>query len=254
MLNTGRLVFNKKINEAIFHLRIKVPGSFFALPGQFVNIRIDDRGWQPLLRRPFSIFDCKKSFFDIVYKIIGEGTKKLSEKKKGDKIDFIGPVGNSYTDFLSGQEAISKNIYLVGGGTGFASIHFFARWLTDKKIRFKLFYGAKNKKELLPADCRNFNGVVSTDDGSYGKKGLITDFLKKEKNKDTMIFCCGPKAMLQAIRDIKVYKKFASFESYIGCANGVCLSCVIKTRNDVDFDYVRVCKEGTVFNLDDVIF
>lgn len=254
MLNIGELIFNKKINEAIFHLRIRVSDSFFALPGQFVNIRIDEIRSKPLLRRPFSIFDYKKGFLDIVYKVVGEGTKKLSEKKKGDKIDFIGPVGNSYVDFLSGKEAVSKNICLVGGGTGFASIHFFARWLTDKKIKFKLFYGAKNKKELILANYRNFNGVISTDDGSYGKKGLITDFLKKEKNKDMMIFCCGPKAMLQAIRDIKVYKKIASFESYMGCANGVCLSCVIKIKNDVDFDYVRVCTEGTVFDLNDVLF
>ncbi len=251
MLNTGKVFFNKKINEAIFHLRIKVSGSFSAMPGQFINIRVSD-SYTPLLRRPFSIFDFRKGFLDIVYKVIGDGSKKLSEKKKGDKIDFIGPVGNTYIHFFTG-EVKDKNIYLVAGGTGFASIHFFAKWLASSKIKFKLFYGAKNKMEILPQFCKSFNTVIATDDGSCGKKGFITDFLKEESNDETVVFCCGPKPMMRVIQNIRAYKKFASFESYMGCANGVCLSCVIKIKKDNDFDYVRVCKEGTVFGLEEII-
>lgn len=252
MLNTGNLIFNKKITEAIFHLRVKVSEHFSALPGQFVNIRVDDSGWQPLLRRPFSIFDFKEGFLDILYKVIGEGTKKLSEKKKDDKIDFIGPVGNTYIDFLP-EEIKGKKICLVAGGTGFASIHFFAKWLTKKKIKFSLFYGAKNKKEIVNKFINCFNAFIATDDGSYGKKGFVTDLLRKENCSEIVIFCCGPLQMLKTIQKIKSYKKFASFESYMGCANGVCLSCVIMKKYNDNFDYVRVCREGPVFNLDEII-
>ncbi|HPD18207.1 MAG TPA: dihydroorotate dehydrogenase electron transfer subunit [Candidatus Goldiibacteriota bacterium] len=250
MLNTGRVIFNKRINDEIRHLRIAVSPRFSAMPGQFINIRVSD-GYSPLLRRPFSVFDHKKGMVDVVYRIIGEGTKKLSEKIKGDKIDFIGPAGNSYIDFLPDTDV---PVCLVAGGTGFASIHFFAKWLDERKIKFRLFYGARNKKELIPDNFRNSGVFIFTDDGSYGKKGLVTDFLKKGKIKNSVIFCCGPKAMIKAVSKIKAVKKFASFESYMGCAIGVCLSCVVKIKKDRDFDYLRACQDGTVFDLDKVIF
>jgi len=253
MENKGVVFFNKKISDTIYHLRIKVQKSFFALPGQFINIRVSD-DFIPLLRRPFSIFDCKKGFVDVVYKVVGDGTKKLSEKKKGDTLYFLGPAGNSYIDFLSETNISDKKIFLVAGGTGFVSIRFFAKWLFLKKINFKLFYGATNKNELLTSFFKNYNAKISTDDGSAGSKGLITDFLKKETDKDTIIFACGPQGMLKSIQNLNAFKKFASFEAYMGCAIGVCLSCVIKIKNNDDFNYVRVCKEGTVFDLDDVIF
>ncbi|MCX8092915.1 MAG: dihydroorotate dehydrogenase electron transfer subunit [Candidatus Goldbacteria bacterium] len=250
MINNGKVIFNTKLNDTIYYLRIKVPISFKVQPGQFINIKVSD-DYVPLLRRPFSVFNYEKGFIDILYKVIGDGTKKLSQKKKEDILDFIGPVGNSYVDFFSEDESKEKNIYLVAGGTGFASIHFFAKWLLNKKIKFKLFYGAKNKKEIFQRFCKNFDMVIATDDGSLGNKGMITSFIKG--NRETIIFCCGPQSMLKTIQSIRAYKKFASFESYMGCANGVCLSCVIKIKNGKDFDYVRVCKEGTVFDLDDVI-
>jgi dihydroorotate dehydrogenase electron transfer subunit len=251
MLHTGIVIFNKRMKESIYHLRIKVSSTLKAKPGQFINIKVSD-DYVPLLRRPFSILNQKKGFIEILYKVIGEGTKKLSMKKKGDKLDFIGPVGNSYIDFFSAECDNSKNILLVAGGTGIASIHFFAQWLKNKKIKFKIFYGARNKKEVLHELCKDFDAFIATDDGSFGKKGFITQFI--QSNNDTLIFCCGPKQMLKSIQNINAYKKFASFESYMGCANGVCLSCVIKVRTEDDFDYVRVCKEGTIFNLDNVIF
>jgi dihydroorotate dehydrogenase electron transfer subunit len=220
------------------------------MPGQFINIRISD-GYTPLLRRPFSIFDYKKGMIDVVYKIIGEGTKKLSEKINGDKIDFIGPAGNSYVDFLPEGDV---SVCLVAGGTGFASIHFFAKWLDMRKIKFRLFYGAKNKKELIPTGFGNSGIFIFTDDGSYGKKGLVTDFLKKEEIENSVIFCCGPKAMIKAVSKIKARKKIASFESYMGCAIGVCLSCVVKIKKDDGFDYLRACQDGTIFDVDEVIF
>ncbi|MCX7697985.1 MAG: dihydroorotate dehydrogenase electron transfer subunit [Candidatus Goldbacteria bacterium] len=250
MLNQGKVVFNRKLNNTIYYLRIKVPISFKAQPGQFINIKVSD-DYVPLLRRPFSIFNHERGFIDILYKVVGNGTKKLSNKKREDILDFIGPVGNSYVDFFYEDEFKEKNIYLVAGGTGFASIHFFARWLLRKKIKFKLFYGAKNKKEIFQRFCKNFDVLIATDDGSCGKKGLITSFINGDK--DTIIFCCGPQTMLKTIQSIKAYKKIASFESYMGCANGVCLSCVIKINKGKEFDYARVCKEGTVFDLDDVI-
>lgn len=253
MENTGFVIFNKNINNnSIYHLKLKVSSSIFAKPGQFINIKISDE-LIPFLRRPFSIFNFKKGSIELVYKVVGEGTKKLSEKKKNDKINFLGPLGNSYIDFFNEKILAKKKIYLIAGGTGFASIHFLADWLTAKKIKFKLFYGARDKNELLSNFCKKYDFFISTDDGSAGKKGLITDFLNKKIDKSSILFACGPKAMLNSIKNIKTEKKFVSLEAYMGCGFGVCLSCVVSVKNNNNFEYKRVCVDGPIFEFKNII-
>ncbi len=255
MIFDSKIVNNKKISENFYHLKLKIKQKSVFLPGQFVNILINN-SFDIFLRRPFSIFNNENNTLEIVYKVVGKGTEILSNQKEGEIINILGPSGNSYIDFICEKDIPSKNILLVGGGTGIASLNFLCKWFKSNKIKFTLLYGAKTKNEIfLLKHFKKFNTIFTTDDGSYGNKGLLTDYLKKFVNNNSLIFACGPEPMLQAIKNLKLKNTiYASFESYMGCGFGVCLSCVIKVKTKDDFEYKRVCKEGPVFDLNSIIF
>ena len=254
MKSGGVIVFNKKIGDGLFHIRIKTKKSLKAAPGQFVNILVSE-SYEPFLRRPFSVFACSRASFDIVYKTIGVGTYILSEKKKGEKIDYIGPLGNEYPDIQSTEYII------IGGGTGTASVFYLARELKKKGKCVKFIQGAADKKQLLyTGEARKLGGIFTTDNGSCGSRGFVTGPLKKILKSNTTVFMCGPKPMFKAVlvtiqqatkqKKLKNISVFASFEEYMGCGIGACLSCVIKKKTG---GYTRVCKEGPVFELKDIV-
>ncbi|PKL92438.1 MAG: NAD-dependent dihydroorotate dehydrogenase B electron transfer subunit [Candidatus Goldiibacteriota bacterium HGW-Goldbacteria-1] len=254
MKNSGEVVFNKNTGEGLYHMRLAVKKKFKACPAQFINIKVSDTV-VPLLRRPFSIFSAENKELDIVYKVIGEGTRLLSEKKKGDVLDFIGPQGNTYPVDLKDKKS---KIIIIGGGTGAASVHFLAQELKKKKRKFTLIQGARNKK-LIVADkeFKKLGCLFATEDGSLGTRGYVTDVLKKELAPNAVIYACGPEGMIKAIKekikgmdDIKFY---ASFEAYMACGIGACISCVIPVGIPDNFVYKRVCKEGTVFDVSEVV-
>lgn len=242
---------------------MKVRQAFKCLPGQFVNIEVC-RDIVPLLRRPFSVFDFKKGSLDIVYKVMGTGTSKLAERKPGEKISFIGPLGNYYSgvfqwDLSDWVKEMGKNIILAGGGTGAASVHFFASELNKQKTDFTAIQGAASKKDIVAADTfRKFKTKFSTVDGSLGRKGLVTDLLTEVLKDNTVVFACGPKGMLKAIYDVSLKRKnvqvYGSFEEYMGCGIGACVSCVIEVKSGAGAEYKRVCKDGTVFDLKDIVW
>jgi dihydroorotate dehydrogenase electron transfer subunit len=274
----GTIVENVKIAADIWHMNIDAGKVFHAKPGQFINILVSD-AYAPLLRRPFSIFDAGKKNAEIVYKVIGGATRLLSEKKQGDKLNFLGPLGGSYLNSELGTR--NSELLLAGGGTGIASIHFLAKELKKKKIKFSLFQGAKTKSEIImPQEFKKLGCVFTTDDGSYGEKGFVTDLVEKQsqvpnpksqgktkhasrstlhapQEKNFTVFACGPKPMLIALKELadkKNIKVFASFEEYMGCGIGACLSCAIEIKKGDYMEYKRVCSEGTVFNLKDIVF
>lgn len=251
----SEIIENRKISGNIYHLKLIVKENLIFQPGQFINILINE-DYDIFLRRPFSVFNKTNKILEIIYKVIGKGTERLSKKKKGDLINILGPLGNSYIDFIDKNNIAEKDILLVAGGTGIASVYFFAKWLYDKNSNFKLLYGAKTKKEIIfNKFFKKFNALFSTDDGSYGKKGPITKFIKKSIDNNSIIFACGPEPMLKALQNLNLKNEiYASFESYMGCGYGVCLSCVIPVKVDNGFEYHRVCKEGPIFDLKKVIF
>jgi dihydroorotate dehydrogenase electron transfer subunit len=253
MITDAKVISNQRIGEDIYRLKLSAPSAFKALPGQFINILVSEE-YSPLLRRPFSVFSCGKGCCEIVFKVIGEGTRLLAEKKTGDKINYIGPLGNPYPLDLGPG---TLDLILVGGGTGAASIYFLARLLSEKHITFSLFQGARKKAQLLAIEeYSDLGAVFATEDGSAGIKGMVTDALKKKLKDNTMIYACGPKPMFKAIQAAaegrKNVKILASFEEYMGCGMGACLSCVVAVKDKKDFEYKRVCTEGPVFNLDEV--
>jgi dihydroorotate dehydrogenase electron transfer subunit len=182
-----------------------------------------------------------------LYKVVGNGTDILSKIRTGE-IQLLGPLGKGYN--LKTYKNL--NHVLVAGGTGIASIYFLAVRL---KKQGTLYYGACSEKDLLCLDNLEKLGwkiVVSTEDGSRGYKGYITDFLSNELKKNTdVVFVCGPtpmlKKILQIARRINV-KGFVSLEEKMACGIGSCQGCAIKINGQIKM----TCKDGPVFKIEDV--
>ncbi len=223
-----------------------------AKPGQFVNIRVD-KGSDLLLRRPLSIHLVKGDQLEIIYKVVGRGTEKLAQFKVQEQIDVIGPLGHGYT--LTEGKTI-----LVGGGTGIASLAFLAAALKSKYHQPPMaLIGAKTKTELLCAEVFAQLGCTvktATDDGSQGQPGLVTELFREIvaifSTHPSMVYACGPLPMLREL--IKLCRHFripceVSLEEHMGCGVGACMGCVVK---GVKGEYLRVCKDGPVFNINEV--
>jgi dihydroorotate dehydrogenase electron transfer subunit len=258
MKYTGKVLKNTEIAEKIWRMVISTGKQFKSRPGQFINVLVNDT-FEPLLRKPFSIFESTDKTVTIVYKVVGAGTAALTEKKPGDKLDFVGPLGNSYLDFLPKKAAVMPDIILIGGGTGAASTYCLAKYLKAKKIKFGFIQGARCKTQMVAVpEFKKMDCVFATDDGSLGQKGFVSDILEKKLKNNSIIFTCGPKPMFKAIKAVAGTKSnvaiFASFEEYMGCGIGACVSCVVEIKTGGTNEYKRVCKDGTIFDLNDIIF
>ena len=236
----------KKIKPDVFLISFKSPYlAKESYPGQFLHIKVA----KAILRRPFSIHYVRGDVIYILFRIRGRGTKTLSEYKAGDKLNVIGPLGRG---FCLGKANCTKNI-LVAGGLGVAPLVFLATKL--KKYKPTVFLGAKDRQDLLCEEDFKKLGCkvkVVTEDGSKGIKGTVIDLLKKESFESASIYTCGPKEMFGQIH--KVLKKKSnvncqvSFEQFMGCGLGICCGCTIQTKNG----YKKVCKDGPVFNINDI--
>jgi dihydroorotate dehydrogenase electron transfer subunit len=218
-------------------------------PGQFVTVRC---GEELTLRRPLSIHKITKSgqvsFF---FKIIGKGTAWLSLRRKGEKLDVLGPLGHGFY-----IKPTSKKLLLVAGGIGIAPLAFLAQQALGQEKSVILLLGAHTNDELYPQKLMpiGIETITTTEDGSYGEKGKVTDMLSRYVNWADQIYACGPLAMYKTIAGERQQWKNkdpvqVSLEVRLGCGIGACFSCSIKTKNGMK----RTCLDGPVFNLDDVI-
>lgn len=261
MLQTKtRIILNNKFKGSYRHCIINMPSfARVAKPGQFLNIKIS-AGLKPFLRRPFSIHNVNGNALSILYEIVGDGTKLLAGKKMGEFLDIIGPLGHGFDYRKEAKAQASRQTIIVGGGIGIAPLLFLARKIKgNNKIAL---IGAKTKTQVLCEKEFKNTGCdvkISTDDGSRGFKGRVTDLLKNflQANRFTSqqaaIYACGPKPMLKAICSISQENNIpaqVSLEEHMSCGIGACLGCVVKTKNGLK----RVCKEGPVFNAKELIW
>jgi dihydroorotate dehydrogenase electron transfer subunit len=234
-----------------------------ACPGQFVNIKVSDTV-EPLLRRPFSIHRVGGLKIEILYERVGKATEILSQRKPGEYLDIIGPLGNGFNQQvpkLSGRQIA----ILVAGGMGVAPLLFLAQKLkrcTQDNIRQRvlILIGAKTKDDILCQEEFNKIGCVvkaATDDGSEGFKGYVSDLLNEELSTIdsgvSTIYACGPRPMLREVSRIShKYNVQAqiSLEEHMACGIGACLGCVIETKQGLQ----RICKEGPVFNAEQIVW
>ncbi|MBM4446965.1 MAG: dihydroorotate dehydrogenase electron transfer subunit [Chloroflexi bacterium] len=218
-------------------------------PGQFVTVRC---GEELTLRRPLSIHQLTDSKnLCLLFKIAGKGTLWLSQRKKNEALDLIGPLGKGFS-----IEPTSKKLLLVAGGIGIAPLVFLAQKALSEKRSVKLLLGARTKDELYPQKLlpSGIEIIITTEDGSDGEKGKITDILSRYVDWTDQIYACGPLDMYRIIEHQRqrwfVKKPIqVSLEVRMGCGLGACFSCSIKTRHDMK----QVCRDGPVFNLDEII-
>ena len=259
-----KILSNRKVGPHYFKMAILSPRiAKLARPGQFVHLRCQD-STKPLLRRPFSFHQLNKHNFEILYKIVGQGTNLLAKKHKGDTIDVLGPLGNGF-DFKQTINSQQQITILIAGGMGVAPLFALAerlahslKHITDRR-RIVVLLGAKTKDAILCEKDFKRLGVqvrVAIDDGARGHKGPVTDLLKKLllstiDYRLSTIYACGPKVMLKEL--VRISRRFrmpayASLEENMACGVGACLGCAINTKTG----YQRVCKDGPVFNLNQI--
>ncbi|HNX69554.1 MAG TPA: dihydroorotate dehydrogenase electron transfer subunit [Candidatus Omnitrophota bacterium] len=240
---------NKKVNGKYYKLTFRSePLSAKVCPGKFLQIRIND-GQDPYLRRPFSYYRVTGTRVEILYEVLGRGTRSLSQKKKGDGLRIMGPLGNGFTAALGKKKRV-----LVAGGVGVPPLVY----LAEKNPTDYLLIGTKSRLEVLPkAELKKVKAKIlySTEDGSCGSKGLVTALLEKimtaEDPRELFIQTCGPKRMMQAV--IALARKYgidgeASWDESMACGVGACLGCMVKTKEGLK----RACADGPVFRFEDL--
>ena len=252
-----KLVKKQVLREDLFKFSVESAEiAEAAKPGQFLEIRVSDN-IDPFLRRPISIYNIDKEnrIVEFIFQIRGKGTKILSEKKEGDLIDILGPLG--YGTFEIKE---NKKTMVIGGGIGIFPLYELAKQLQDKGNNTTVYLGFRNKNFVcLEEEFKNKANklVVTTDDGSYENPGFAIEYMKKDisENKPDIIYACGPLPMLKAVRELSIRENIPcqiSLEERMGCGIGACLGCAVKVISGESPRYGHVCKEGPVFFANEV--
>ena len=238
-----------------------------ARPGAFVQVLASDAS-DPLLGRPFSFLTATRRDFSILYHVVGRGTKLLAQAKKSDELWVTGPFGRPFSyEARRREDRIVNSAVLVGGGVGIPPLYHLAQYLLKPgsgipKANTHIFLGARHKSFLLcEKDFRalGLTPALSTDDGSKGKRGLVTGpleaFLMKANPMRTRVYSCGPTPMLAAVSALAEKYNVAcevAVEVPMACGFGACLGCAIKVKGDPSADmpyrFAIACCEGPVFN------
>lgn len=247
------IVSQRSIAKNIYEIVLSgdlVQGMFQA--GQFVNIKINEVAY-PLLRRPISICEINQTLnqFTMIYRVEGEGTKLLSQKKSGEQVNILGPLG---TGFDIDEIQQDETVILVGGGIGVPPMYEMAKRLHAKGNKVITVLGFASSCDVFyEEEFKVYAEVhIATMDGSQGFKGNVVQLINEKNLTFDWIYGCGPKVMLEAIeRQFGQTKKgYLSFEERMACGIGACYACVCQ-RNDGKM--ARVCKEGPVFKLGEVL-
>ena len=269
---------NQSVGLNIFHLEFTCPLILNSpvIAGQFVNITTGGNGNKRFLRRPFSIASVRKSeaTVELIFRVVGGGTRYLSERKSGDKLKVLGPLGRGFSlDRVSPGEKVA----LIAGGVGMAPLLFAAELLGEyNDVVVDFFYGTGTSDELVL--LKRISGLCSlftaTEDGSYDQRGLITDLffhiynetaLKNSKTTPYQhIFCVGPIEMMRAVGTFSLVKGIhceVSLEEHMACAVGVCKGCATERSEESQKKYsmagktgkyAMVCSDGPVFDVKDI--
>lgn len=228
-------------------------------PGQFIMVRPAD-GFDPLLRRPFSVFeilreaDGRVTGVSLLNKAIGIGTRRLLELQPGDRLPCLGPLGRPFVPVDPPAHA-----WMIAGGVGLAPFATLAAALKQRGTSSTLFYGARNAGDLFYLDRFERLGVrlvLATENGSLGTRGFVTVPLEREldaapPSQDLVLYACGPTPMMRAVaRLATAYRRRCqvSLEPVMGCGLGGCYSCVVPVRRNGRSHFVRGCLEGPVFD------
>jgi dihydroorotate dehydrogenase electron transfer subunit len=250
-LVSAPIISNTEVLPNIYLLQAQAPEiASLAYPGQYVMVRCGE-GYDMPLRRPLGIHRISKEGISLLYTVMGRGTEWLSLRKPGERVDLFGPLGKGFEVYPS-----SRNLLLVAGGVGVAPLVALAEHAKAKGLKFRLVIGEKNAAKIYPERLlpSGIKPVVTTEDGSLGQRGMVTDILPQFIPAADQVFVCGPLPMYRAIAKMgsKLSKKPTQvlLETVLGCGVGACLSCSIETRQGRKL----VCKDGPVFEFGDILW
>jgi len=262
----GTVVKNKEICAGHFLLSVKLPLSFKTpMPGQFVMTR--ERGRiDPLLGRPFGVYHFERSeseaTVEILYKVVGKGTLLLSRLREGDFVEVLGPYGRAFDVYPE-----AGRVVFICGGIGVAPITYLAshyRRLTGaRNVKLVCYYGASKAENLVGIEKIKdiINEVhISTDDGSAGYKGLVTERFSKDISSydpgSSKIYACGPRSMLKQLSELLAENSVSCqilMEERMACGVGACLGCTVLLKDgEGKGGHARACIDGPVFNIRDI--
>lgn len=259
------ILAHDQVSDTQFELTVRAPEvALAARPGQFLHILYDET-YRPFTRRPFSVFraNLERGEVSIVYLARGVFTRGLRGKRPGEHLSIVGPLG---TCFEPAAEPGSTHV-LVAGGVGAPPLCFLARVMVDAGIRrIAVVNGARTESQLIGFPEFAELGVdlrCTTDDGSFGERGLVTDALAPllaEAVGPAHVYTCGPTPMMKAVAAICSERGVpcdVSLETVMPCGLGVCMGCVVKARDpdaQAGFAYLRACHEGPVFRADRLVW
>ncbi|MGI6168503.1 MAG: dihydroorotate dehydrogenase electron transfer subunit [Christensenellales bacterium] len=251
-MSVGKILKNVEIAREIYFMRLERAETLPCWPGQFIHIQIPGRR-EMLLRRPISVNNAGDRWLELVYQVAGEGTRELSQLPAGTGLDYVGPVGRGFS-LPDG----AKDVWLVGGGAGIAPLKFAAAYF--KGVEFTAFLGYKSVE--CAYQTRDFEKLCSEvlpacEDGALGYCGYIADVVEQElrTRRPDFILACGPTPMLAALQRIAHgVRGQISLEQRMGCGVGACRACACKTAAEGAAVYARVCVDGPVLDLAEVVF
>ncbi len=237
-----KILENKCIAKNIYEMKLMGDTLALTKPGQFLNIKLEGC----FLRRPISVCDYDENTITIIYKVVGEGTEKMSKMKKDETLDILNGLGNGFDTSKSGQ-----NPLLIGGGVGVPPMYNLAKKLIKEGKDVSVIIGFNSQDEVFYKNEFEDLGAkvyVATADGTMGTKGFVTDVMK---NLDyDYFFTCGPEPMFKAIEKTAATSGQYSFEERMGCGFGACMGCSCKTK----YGNKRICKEGPVLEREEIIW
>jgi dihydroorotate dehydrogenase electron transfer subunit len=251
---TASVISNNEVMPGVHLIWLESPPiASTAQPGQFVMVRCGE-GLEHPLRRPLSIHQLADgSKLAFLFNVVGKGTCWLAQCQAGNNIDLLGALGNGYS--IHPQ---SHKLLLLAGGIGIAPLRFLTQVALNQGCSVRLLLGASTANQLyprylLPPEAKL---TITTEDGTAGKKGMITDLLPDFADWADQIFACGPTEMYRDMarrkQELKLEAKSiqVSLEVRMGCGRGVCYGCTVKTKGGLK----QVCQDGPVFDLDDVLW
>jgi len=264
----GKVSTNKRLTDEHYLIAIALSEPIpKPLPGQFIMLLMDGRE-EAFLGRPFSIYhyDCceKETTVQILYRVVGSGTRVMSKLKRGDTLRILGPHGKAFDVFKN-----KNHIIMLAGGVGVAPISYLASYLRENRCdagtKLFCYVGAKTSNHILGLDnlkasCSSVS--IGTDDGSAGYHGMITELFAREISSypldQSIIYACGPAPMLKRLSEILEGRSVPCqilLEQRMACGVGACLGCTVevKSRNGEN-PYKRVCKDGPVFDIKDIVW
>ena len=251
-LEQAQIVSNEQLTSNIYSMTLVSPEvAEYAKPGQFAMVYLD-KGELPL-PRPISFCDVNLSrgTLTFVYQVVGRGTKALSKMQPWQPLKLLGPLGNGF--LVKGKENIRfSRVALVGGGIGIPPLHLLAKVLATRGTYVDVYLGFRHYPILIDRfRLLSDRLFITTDDGSFGHKGKITDVLEAQNRSYDEILACGPKPMLANVAKYANSQKISCqvcLEERMACGLGTCLGCAVMVGDK----FVRVCNEGPVFYSDEV--